>query len=574
MLISNFFISTIKNKKYNTKNISHKLMIQSGIIKKLSSGIYIFMPIGLKIIKKIKNIIRKEMKKAGSHELLIPIIQPAKLWEKTGRLKKIGLEIIKFKDRKNKNFIIQPTSEEVITFIIKSEIKSYKQLPINFYNIQTKFRDEIRPRFGLIRCREFLMKDAYSFDKNKKELSKSYFNMYNTYIRIFNKINLKFKIISAENGNMGGKISHEFHALSKIGETFLTYCKNSNFSSKLEFTKIFYKNKKRKIPLKKLKKISFLNKNNKKFILNYLNKKKKKILKCIPIIVEKNNKKKMWLLIIKKIHELNKKKIHKIFKLKNYHLANKKEILNWFGTSKKFIGPIKTKKPIKILINKDIYSMSDFICGANKKNTYFKGINWERDIKNKLFLKDIRLAINGDLSPDKKGTLNIKKGIEIGHIFQIEKFYSKLINATYVNKLGKKKFLYMGCYGIGITRIISVIIEQNFDKKGIIWPTSISPFNLVICPVNFYNNKKINFFTKILYKKLLLLKLDVILDNRNIKIGSILSDWELIGIPHFIIIGNNFIINNEIDYKNRLNLKKIFSIKKKKILKFIKKKIN
>ncbi|WP_339045020.1 proline--tRNA ligase [Candidatus Zinderia endosymbiont of Aphrophora alni] len=571
MRAKNFFISTIKNKIINKKNISYKLMIKSGIIKKLSSGIYIYMPIGLRIIKKIKKIIRKEMQKSGAHELLMPIVQPINLWQKSGRLEKLKSEIIKFKDRNNKNYILQPTSEEVITYIVKKEIQSYKQLPINFFHIQTKFRDEIRPKFGLIRSREFLMKDAYSFDKNKKGLLKSYNNMYNTYIRIFNKINLKFKIVSADNGNMGGEISHEFHAISNIGETFLTYCKNSNFLSKLEFTKILYKNKIRKIPKKKIKKISILDKNNKKKIINKF---KKKFLKCIPIIIKKNIKKKnMWLIIIKSNHELNKKKIHKIFKLQNFRIANKKEIFDWFGVSKKFIGPIKTKKPIKILINKDIYSMRDFICGANEENMFFTGVNWERDIKDKLFIKDIRNAINGDLSPDKQGILKICRGIEIGHIFQIGKFYSKLINSMYINKLGKKKFFHMGCYGIGITRILSVIIEQNFDEKGIIWPNLISPFNLVICPINFHNNKQIKFYTKKIYKKLLLLNIDVILDDRNIKIGSILSDWELIGIPHFIIIGNNYIKYNKIDYKNRLNLKKINLIKKEKIINFLKKKI-
>ncbi|AGS06758.1 proline--tRNA ligase [Candidatus Profftella armatura] len=569
MRASIFFISTLKETvSGNNDVISYKLMIRSGMIKKISSGIYTYMPIGLRVIHKIQEIIRKEMNNSGSIELLMPIMQPIELWKKSGRYENINSDFIKVKDRYNRNFIIQPTSEEVITNIICNEIHSYKQLPINFYHIQTKFRDEIRPRFGLIRSREFIMKDAYSFDCDLKSMKFSYQKMYNTYIRIFKKFDLKFFIVEANNGEIGGSISHEFHVISKTGEDIIAYCPDSNYAANIETAKSMYNLKINK-PTKNLKLINIpSNKSTFKKIINFLKFPLSMIIRSIVLIINTNlYTQKICILLLRSDHQLNDIKIRKINGLQNYRFASESEIINIFGVSSNYLGPLYIKPEIRIIADYSVIFMNDFACGANKINFYYTGVNWNRDLP-KPEIKDIRNVTEGDLSPDGKGLLKITRGIEIGHIFQLGTIYSDKMKASYLDKNGKFKSIQMCCYGIGITRVMSAVIEQNFDNNGIIWPQSIAPFEVVLCPIGYHNNEIIKNKTNYLYNTLIEANIDVILDDRKERIGKVFADWELIGIPHRIIISNNTIKNETAEYQERRNKKTIF-VPITDILKFI-----
>ncbi|WP_343189598.1 proline--tRNA ligase [Buchnera aphidicola] len=563
MKTSNYPLFTIKEKPKNTISISQELMLRSGIIRKSSSGLYIWLPIGLKILKKIKKIIRKEMKKCGGIEICMPFLQKSSIWKKSGRLKLYGKELFKIYDRKKKKFILSPTNEEFITNFVKKNINHFNKFPILIFQIQNKFRDEIRPKNGVIRCKEFFMKDAYSFHKNKKSLKKTYKKIYNSYKKIFKKLQIKFKIIKADSGIIGDSISHEFQALSKNGENSIVLSTKSNYSENINFTPI----KKNINKIKKKWKKNIKNKIFKKIKLTKKIKNKKKIIKTYLIQTKKKNKNKYIIILLKKKYKINKNKIKNIFK--PIIFINKTKKIKIFNYKKNNLNYINVNYPI--ITDASTAKMKNFIIKSNINNKYYKNVNWIINLP-KPKIMDIRNIKNGDRSPDGKGKVIIKKGIEIGHIFQLKKKYSKLMN-LYIKKNNNKKYINMGCYGIGITRIVATIIEQNNDKKGIIWPDSVTPFNIAIIPILINKNKKIKKTSKELYNKFKKKNIDVLLYNNNERIGVIFSNIELIGIPHIIIISNRYIKKKKIEYQNRKNkTKKIIKISA--IKKYILKKIN
>lgn len=553
MKASNFFIHTIKDNSINIKTTSHRLMTKASIIRRVASGIYDYLPLGLRSIRKIEKIIRKEMNSIGAIELLMPLIQPSKLWEESGRLYKYGKELVCFKDRKKSNFIIAPTHEEEVTDIARNFLKSYKSMPITFYQIQTKFRDEIRPRFGIIRSREFIMKDAYSFDKNIEDLHKSYQKMFDSYTKIFNIIGLNFRSVIANNNEIHGFNSHEFHAICNIGEDNIAYCPTSNFAANIEVIESFSIIPKRNIPLEIMKKINKKDLEKNKNIKITESIEYKNIIKSI-IAVTKNqdNEILIWVLMIQYDHEINETKVRSIKGLSNFRFATDIEILNWFGVSAEYVGPIINKKNIYIIVDRTAANMSDFIIGANEENFFFTGVNWERDLSISL-VADIRNAKKNDPSPDGMGFLKICRGIEIGHLFQLRNKYSKLMNATFLDKIGKQQQIMMGCYGIGVTRILSAVVEQNFDEKGIVWPEIISPFQIVLCPIGYHFNDRIKQYSDNLYYKIISHGIDIILDDRKIRPGESFVEWDLIGVTHRIIINENTLKTKNIEYKNRNN---------------------
>ncbi|AWH90539.1 proline--tRNA ligase [Buchnera aphidicola (Melanaphis sacchari)] len=574
MRTSQYLLSTLKEIPHDAKIISHQLMLRSGMIRKISSGLYIWLPTGIKVFNKIKKIIREEMKKIQAIEILTPIIQPEELWKKSGRLNLYGKELLKFFDRRQNKFVLGPTNEEIITYFVGKEINSYKNLPLIVYQIQTKFRDEIRPRSGIIRTREFCMKDAYSFHISQHCLQKTYENFYASYIKIFNKMNLKFCIASADSGSMGGNISHEFQALSKNGEDKIVYSKNKLYASNINTAQSkeaieFLKKENKKIDIHK-KSIKSL-KNIKNLTLPINN-----FIKTILVKAKINYSSPFIALLISSEHDLNVFKAEKIDIIqKPLVYVSEKEIISWIGVEKKFLGPLDLKIPIFADIS--VYHMKNFTIGSNINHNFFINVNWNIDLPMPIF-KDLRNVTKKDTSPDGSGPLKIENSIEIGHIFQLGKEYSKKMNIlTQCQNNDHQKYLYMGCYGIGITRIIAAIIEQNYDDKGIIWNDSIAPFEVVILPINATKFSKIKKTAEILYNIFQNEKIDVILDDRDkIMPGIMFSEMDLIGIPHQIIVSPRHINENKVEYRARnnkksiiLNIKDVISFfkEKKKIIK-------
>ncbi|BFI91140.1 proline--tRNA ligase [Enterobacterales bacterium endosymbiont of Anomoneura mori] len=555
MFISKYLLSTMKNKPINTETISHELMLKTGMIRKLFSGSYAWLPTGIKVLKKIKKIICEEMNKIEALEINIPIMQSANLWKKSKRFKNFGLELIKLYDRKNKLFILSPTNEEIINKILKNEINSYKQLPIKFYQIKTKFRDEIRPRFGIIRTKEFIMKDAYSFHENYKCLKKTYNNILNTYIKIFKRIGLIFCILKADTGQIGGNLSHEFYILSKNGEKKIIFCNKFNSVSNINNIKIIKPNILNTIfYIEKKRILNFLNNFKINKIIKNFNIPKKKIVKII--LLKSNIKNKLTALLIREDHNLN---IIKILKFKNIYkplIFIKEEEVN--NLLKKNNNSIKSFfKNIDIIVDYSVIVIKNFIIKFNKNKKIFFGVNFKRDLP-LIKIDDLRNFNYEEFNKKYKKKLIIKKGIEIGHIFQIGTKYSNIIKNKIVNKFGLEKKINMGCYGIGITRLVAAIIEQNYDKKGIIWSNEIAPFQISILPINFHKNKNVKNITYKIYKKLYNKKIDVIIDDRNEQLGVMFKDTELIGIPHILIINDKICKNGFIEYKNRIKQKTIF----------------
>lgn len=571
MRAKKYLFCTLKQVSSSIENISNKLMLRAGMIRKLSSGIYIWLPTGLRILKKIKNIIRKEMKKIYFIELSIPIMQPIDLWKQSNRLIQYGEDLFTLIDRNKKNFILSPTSEEVITYVMKNEIKSYKDLPIKLFQIRTKFRDEIRPRFGTIRSREFIMKDGYSFHENIKSLKQTYMEVYNAYSKVFNKIGLKFKVVKANTGSMGGNISHEFQVISKSGEDDIVFSTQSNISANIELAQSIF-NLKRPIPTKKITILDSIDTNNIKELAKNLDISLKKIVKTLIVKANKNSKYKLVALLIRGDHLLNIEKTEKIsFISRPLEFVDEEYIQNIFGVKPEYIGPIGLNIPI--ISDYSVFKMSDFIVGSNIKNKYLSGVNWKRDLPEPNFIIDIKNNNAHEKNKSsRKDILIIKKGIEIGHIFQLGDKYSKSIKLLIQNKDGNNQEIKMGCYGIGITRIISAIIEQNHDNKGIIWPIdAIAPFTIAILPINLYNSDKVRYQSEYLYNILIKQGIDVIFDDRQENVGVMFSDMELIGVPHFIVISDRNIKNNIVEYKNRNN--EIYQVNSNKILDFVKEKI-
>ncbi|XBC41466.1 MAG: proline--tRNA ligase [Buchnera aphidicola (Nurudea yanoniella)] len=548
MLAKNYLFSTLKEHPKNTNSISHTLMLRAGIIRQHASGIYIWLPTGIRVLNNINKIIRKEMNNLNALEIKMPILQSEDLWNLSNRNNIYGLELFKILDRKKSKFVLGPTHEELITHLISHELQSYKQLPLLLYQIQTKFRDEIRPRSGAIRSREFIMKDAYSFHIDSSSFKKTYNLIYNAYKKIFLKMKLKFYIVEADSGSMGGTKSHEFQALSKNGEDNIVLSTQSNYAANLQIATYQIKsqeNNKLNIPQKNflLKKCSYISEK--------CNTSKTNTIKTILI---KTKNKKFIAILIRGDHTINEYKLSKINTIMYpIRLASKQEILNITGTTLEFIGPIGLNIPI--IADFSVIPLKNFTIGSNITGKYLHNMNWNKNLSiPKSF--DIRNVVKHDTSPDGKGELKIKKSIEIAHIFQLGNKYSKILKAQVRDKSGCKKYLKMGCYGIGITRLISSIIEQHNDEKGIIWPTSIAPFQVAIIPINFYKFKKVQHESQVIYNNFKKNNIEVILDNRNNYIGAMLSEIELIGIPNIIVIHENLIKDDKVEYYNRLTNKK------------------
>ena len=526
-------------------------MIRAGMIKRLGSGIYNYMPMGLRVIRKVENIVREEMNRAGAVELLMPLVQPAELWQETGRWDKMGPELLRVKDRHGRDFAIQPTSEEVVTDIARSEIKSYRQLPVNFYHIQTKFRDERRPRFGLMRGREFTMKDAYSFDRDVEGLKKSYQAMVDAYTRIFNRFGLNFRAVAADNGAIGGSGSQEFHVIADTGEDALVYCPQSDYAANIEAAEAVAPSKPRNLPAQALTKTATPNKTRCDDVAEFLGMSLTDTVKSIVLSVEKEEgEREIWLLLVRGDHELNEVKPGKLPGMGPFRFASDTEILEHFGCKPGYLGPINTPKPVKIVADRAVAQMSDFICGANEENFHYTGANWGRDLPEPV-VADIRNVIAGDVSPDGKGVLEVQRGIEVGHVFQLGTRYSEDMKASYLDENGKPQLMQMGCYGIGVTRILGAAIEQNFDAKGIIWPLAIAPFEVVLCPLGYDRSDAVREATESLYALLVKADIDVILDDRGERPGAMFADWELIGVPHRVVIGERSLKDDLLEYQGR-----------------------
>ena len=552
MRASQFFIATLKEAPTDAEVVSHRLMTRAGMIRKLAGGIYSYMPMGLRVIRKIEAIIREEMNRAGAIELLMPVVQPAELWQETGRWDKMGPELLRVKDRHDRDFIIQPTSEEVVTDIARGEIHSYRQLPKNFYHIQTKFRDERRPRFGVMRGREFTMKDAYSFDRDEAGAEKSYQAMYAAYVKIFERLGLKFRAVRADTGAIGGSLSHEFQVIADTGEDLLVYCPESDYAANIELAEALPLGAVRPAPTLALQKVATPNASRCEDVAKLLDIPIERTVKSIVLAADTPLGAEVWLLLVRGDHELNEVKAGKLPGLDSgFRFATEQEIIEHFGCPPGFLGPLNTKKPVKIVADRTVAQMGDFVSGANEIDFHIQGINWGRDLPEPDIVADIRNVVAGDPSPDGKGTLAIQRGIEVGHVFFLGTKYSKSMNCTYLDETGKPQLMVMGCYGIGVTRLVGAAIEQNHDDKGIIWPDAIAPFTIVICPVGWGKSEVVRQAALDLYEKLVVSGIDVVLDDRDERPGVMFADWELIGVPHRITVGDRGLKDGLVEYQHR-----------------------
>jgi prolyl-tRNA synthetase len=551
MRASRFFISTLKEAPSDAEIVSHKLMMRAGMIKRLGSGIYTYMPLGLRVIRKVEAIIREEMNNAGAIELLMPLVQPAELWQETGRWDKMGPELLRLKDRHGRDFALQPTSEEVITDVVRGEIKSYRQLPLNFYHIQTKFRDERRPRFGLMRGREFTMKDAYSFDRDVAGMQASYQTMFDAYVKIFTRFGLKFRAVAADNGAIGGTGSHEFHVIASTGEDALVYCPTSDFAANMEAAEALPLIAARGAATQTLTKVSTPNTTKCEDVAKLLGIDLAQTVKSIALTVEsEEGGKENWLLLLRGDHELNEVKVSKVPGLKDFRFASEAEIIDAYGSKPGYLGPIGAKQPVKVVADRTVANMADFVCGANEAEYHLTGANWGRDLPEPL-VADLRNVVEGDASPDGKGVLAIERGIEVGHVFQLGTAYSAKMECVYLDEKGQPAPMQMGCYGIGVTRILGAAIEQNFDDKGIVWPDAIAPFEIVLCPMGYDRSELVKAETDRLYAELQAAGIDVIVDDRGLRPGAMFADWELVGVPHRVVIGERGLKEGNLEYQGR-----------------------
>ena len=574
MRASQFFISTQKEAPNDAELLSHKLMMRAGLIKKLGSGLYSWMPLGLRVLRKVENIVRDEMNKAGALELLMPAVQPKELWDETGRWAVFGPQMLKIQDRHARDFCFGPTHEEVITDIARKEISSYKQLPLNFYQIQTKFRDEIRPRFGVMRAREFLMKDAYSFHTNKASLEQTYQQMYQAYSSVFTRLGLKFRAVKADSGAIGGDGSQEFHVLAESGEDALVYCENSDYAANVETAEAIAPAAKRRAPSEPMREIETPGKKTIAELCEYLNITPQNTVKTMCIWVNS----KLTMVLVRGDHEINEIKLQKHLQLHHeapnlqFQWATLEQIEPNLKCKAGYIGPVPNIQTgqatlksligegpdkrfacvdIDVIADRSVGAMSDFVCGANKNGFHLSGVNFGRDLQEPHLVADIRNVVEGDASPDGKGVLSMCRGIEVGHIFQLGAKYSKAMDATYLDENGQSLPMQMGCYGIGVSRIVGAAIEQNSDEKGIIFPLSMAPFAVVICPIGMDKSEQVKTTANQLYADLLKAGVDVLLDDRGERPGVMFAEADLIGIPHRIVIGERGLAEGNVEYKSR-----------------------
>ena len=551
MKASQTFLATLKEAPADAEIVSHQLMVRAGLIRKLSAGIYNYLPLGLKVIRKVENIIREEMNRAGAIELLMPIVQHAELWQETGRWEKMGPELLRIKDRHERDYLIQPTSEEVITDLARSEIRSYKQLPVNFYQIQTKFRDERRPRFGIMRGREFSMKDAYSFDRDQAGLKKSYALMFDAYVRIFQRMGLQFRAVAADNGAIGGSGSQEFHVIADTGEDAIVYCPNSDYAANLEAAESISLIAQRAAPKESMQKVATPGQKRCEDVAQFLKTDLSNTIKSLVLAVDQETgPAKLFMVLLRGDHELNEIKVNKIPGLSAFRFAADAEILAACGSPVGYLGPVALPASVQVIADRTVSNMSDFVCGANAEGYHLTGVNWGRDVPEPL-VADVRNAVVGDPSPDGKGTLEICRGIEVGHVFQLGTRYSEAMRCTYLDENGKAQPMVMGCYGIGVTRLLGAAIEQGHDERGIVWPISMAPFEVVICPVGYDKSDAVREAANYLHQELLTVGVDVVLDDRGERPGAMFADWELIGVPYRVVIGERSLKEGQVEFQGR-----------------------
>jgi prolyl-tRNA synthetase len=556
MRASQFLIATQKETPSDAVVISHQLMLRAGMIRKLASGLYTWLPMGLKVLRKVEAIVRDEMNKAGGQELMMPVVQPESLWEESGRWQQYGPELLRINDRHHNSFCLGPTHEEVITDMVRNEINSYKQLPVNFYQIQTKFRDEIRPRFGVMRSREFIMKDAYSFHKDQESLQLTYETMHQAYSNIFTRLGLDFRPVIADTGSIGGSASHEFHVLADSGEDDIAFSDSSDFAANVEMAEALAPQDPRAEASQALEKVATPNQHTIDEVSAALNVPACSIVKTLIVLGENNTDEAansaeapLIALVLRGDHELNDIKAEKFDGVANpLCFASEEQVKKALNCNVGSIGPVNL--PIETIVDRSAAQLSNFVCGANEDGFHLTGVNWDRDCQ-ATRIEDIRNVIEGDPSPDGNGSLQIKRGIEVGHIFQLGDKYSKALNASVLNENGKDQIMLMGCYGIGITRVVAAAIEQNYDDNGIIWPEALAPFQIALIPLNMQKSEAVASEANKLYQQLSDLGYDVILDDRNERPGVKFADMELIGIPHRIVIGDRGLKNNQFEYKGR-----------------------
>ncbi len=558
MKASQFFISTFKEAPADAEVLSHKLMMRAGMIKKLGAGIYSLMPMGLRVVRKVEAIVREEMNRAGAVELSMPVVQPAELWQETGRFATMGPELLRIKDRHGRDFVVQPTSEEVVTDIARQEIKSYKQLPKNFYQIQTKFRDERRPRFGLMRGREFIMKDAYSFDRDQASAKASYQVMAQAYRRIFDRFGLTYRAVAADSGAIGGDLSEEFQVIAATGEDAIVYCPSSDYAANMEKAEALAPIGPRQAAAQTMVKTPTPGQSTCAAVAELLELPLQQTVKSLVLATDELNdydevvKTQIWLLLLRGDHDMNEVKANKVPGMEGgFRFATLEEIEAHFGCKPGYLGPIGLKKPVQIVADREVALMHDWICGANEPDFHLTGVNWGRDLPEPALVADLRNVVAGDASPDGQGVLAIERGIEVGHVFYLGTKYSRAMNATFLDVNGKPQFMEMGCYGIGITRLPAAAIEQNHDERGIIWPDALAPFTVVLCPISPDRFPEVKAAADTLYRELLAAGVDVILDDRNERPGAMFADWELIGVPHRVTLGDRGLKEGQVEYQHR-----------------------
>ncbi|RZL42833.1 MAG: proline--tRNA ligase [Variovorax sp.] len=558
MKASRFFVSTLKEAPADAEVASHRLMMRAGMIKKLGAGIYTYMPMGLRVIRKVEAIVREEMNRAGAVELTMPVIQPAEPWQETGRFEAMGPELLRIKDRHDRDFIVQPTSEEVVTDIARQEFRSYKQLPKNFYQIQTKFRDERRPRFGLMRGREFVMKDAYSFDRSPDAAKASYQVMAQAYRRIFDRFGLRYRAVAADSGAIGGDLSEEFQVIAATGEDAIVYCPDSDYAANMEKAEALAPGEPRRAATRSLAKTPTPGKSTCADVAELLGVPLATTVKSLVLATDTLDAAgnvagaQIWLLLLRGDHDMNEIKVGKLAGLdRGFRFATTTEIEDHFGCRPGYLGPIGLARPVKVVADRDVAVMADWICGANAPDFHLTGVNWGRDLPEPDQVADIRNVVAGDASPDGRGALAIERGIEVGHVFYLGTKYSKPMGATFLDEGGKPQFLEMGCYGIGITRLPAAAIEQNHDERGIVWPDAIAPFTVVICPIGMDRSAEVKAAAESLHEQLLAAGVDVLLDDRGERPGAMFADWELIGVPHRVVLSDRGLKEGEVEYQGR-----------------------
>ncbi|CFQ41867.1 MULTISPECIES: proline--tRNA ligase [Yersinia] len=549
MRTSQYLLSTLKETPADAEVISHQLMLRAGMIRKLASGLYTWLPTGVRVLKKVENIVREEMNNAGAIEVSMPVVQPADLWQESGRWEQYGPELLRFVDRGERPFVLGPTHEEVITDLIRGEINSYKQLPLNFFQIQTKFRDEVRPRFGVMRAREFLMKDAYSFHTTQESLQETYDAMYTAYSKIFERMDLNFRAVLADTGSIGGSASHEFQVLAESGEDDIVFSTDSDYAANIEFAEALAPTEPRAAATEELRIIDTPNAKTIAQLVEQFKLPIEKTVKTLLVHAHEESGHKLVALLVRGDHELNEIKAEKLPQVaKPLTFASEEEIRAAIGAGPGSLGPVNL--PLLVVADRSVAVMSDFGAGANIDDKHYFGINWERDLPLPQ-VADLRNVVEGDISPDGKGTLQIKRGIEVGHIFQLGTKYSEAMKATVQGEDGRNQVMTMGCYGIGVSRVVAAAIEQNYDDRGIIWPDAIAPFQVAILPMNMHKSFRVKELAEELYVTLRSHGIDVILDDRKERPGVMFADMELIGVPHNIVIGDRNLDSEEVEYKHR-----------------------